>query len=47
MTNFKIIYQENKSEAVNYTFIKALTKGLAEQQFNSEYSDCIILNIEG
>lgn len=48
MTKFKILYQERKSEAVNHTFITALTKSLAREEFERTFSnDCLILNIEG
>jgi hypothetical protein len=48
MKEFKIIYKEGKSEANNFTFIKALTKGLAIKIFEEDFSDdCLILNIEG
>ena len=48
MKKFKIIYKEGKSEANNFTFIKALSKGLAKEIFEKNFSnDCLILNIEG
>lgn len=48
MTKFKIIYKEGISENNNVTYIKALSKGLARQKFEEDFSnDCLILNIEG
>lgn len=47
MTKFKVRYQDG-STYVDTTYIIALSKGLAREEFYKNHSNtCLILNIEG